>query len=65
MKMVSPTQEKTGLQYVAMVLIGLGSTFMVTTESLENKIIGLILLAIPVSIMLYKYKREVDRGIPQ
>lgn len=63
--MVSPTQEKTGLQYVAMVLIGLGSTFVVTTESLENKIIGLILLAIPVSIMLYKYKREVDRGIPQ
>ena len=48
-----------------MILISIATAFLVAGESLENKIIGIILVLIGAGIMLYKYKREMSRDIPQ
>ena len=63
--MVQAKYEKTGLQGAAMMCFVAGIGFMTQGASLENKIFGLVLIFGGLGAMLYKYKREEDRGAPQ
>ncbi len=58
--------EKTGLQAAAMISFTIGTTFISSSgEDVVNKIIGLLMIFLGAGIMLYKYKRELDRGVQQ
>lgn len=65
MKELKQVTEKTGLQAAAMIWFVLGTQIIISDASTENKIIGSILMALGISIMLFKYKREADRGVKQ
>lgn len=63
--MVQARYEKTGLQGAAMMCFVAGIGFMTQGASLENKIFGVVMILVGIGAMLYKYKREEDRGVIQ
>lgn len=63
--MVQAKYEKTGLQGAAMMCFVAGIGFTTSGETTENKILGVMLILVGMGAMLYKYKREEDRDVPQ